>query len=127
MSANIGKLILRLMVGGLLLFHGLHKLQHGIGPIKSMVVGHGLPEILAYGVYVGEVLAPILLILGVYSRGWAGVIVVNMLMAAWLTNFRGLLSLGAYGAWGMETVMFYLLSALAIILLGSGKYAVRPD
>jgi len=127
MSANIGKLILRLMVGGLLLFHGLHKLQHGIGPVKSMVVGHGLPEVLAYGVYVGEVLAPILLILGVYSRGWAGVIVVNMLMAAWLTNFRGLLSLGAYGAWGMETVMFYLLSALAIILLGSGKYAVRPD
>jgi len=127
MSANIGKLILRLMVGGLLLFHGLHKLQHGIGPIKSIVVGHGLPEILAYGVYVGELLAPILLILGVYSRGWAGVIVVNILMAAWLTNFRGLLSLGAYGAWGMETVMFYLLSALAIILLGSGEYAVRPD
>jgi len=127
MSANIGKLILRLMVGGLLLFHGLHKLQHGIGPIKSMVVGHGLPEILAYGVYAGELLAPILLILGVYSRVWAGVIVVNMLMAAWLTNFRGTLGLGAYGAWGMETLMFYLLSALAIILLGSGKYAVRPD
>ena len=127
MSANIGKLILRLMVGGLLLFHGLHKLQHGIGLIKSMGVGHGLPEMLAYGVYVGEVLAPILLILGVYSRVWAGVIVVNMLMAAWLTNFRGVLGLGAYGAWGMETVMFYLLSALAIILLGSGKYAIRQD
>jgi len=50
-----------------------------------------------------------------------------MLMAAWLTNFRGVLGLGAYGAWGMETVMLYLLSALAIILLGSGKYAIRQD
>ena len=127
MSANIGKLILRLMVGGLLLFHGLHKLQHGIGAVKAMVVGHGLPEALAYGVYVGEVIAPLLLILGVYSRVWAGVIVVNMLMAIWLTNFSGMLSLNAYGGWGMEVVMFYLLSALAVALLGSGKYAIKRD
>ncbi|AKF25866.1 GntR family transcriptional regulator [Sulfurovum lithotrophicum] len=127
MSSNIGKLLLRLMLGGLLLFHGLYKLQHGIGSIKSMVVGHGLPEVLAYGVYVGEILAPLLLILGVYSRVWAGVIVLNMLMAVWLTNFKGMLGLGAFGAWEMETTMFYLLTALAITLLGSGKYAIRRD
>ena len=127
MSGDIGKLVLRVMLGGLLLFHGINKLQHGIGMVKSMVVGHGLPEVVAYGVYAGEILAPLLLILGINSRIWAGVIVVNMLMAIWLTNFKGMLTLGAHGAWGMEVVMFYLLSALAVALLGSGKYAIRRD
>ncbi len=127
MSGNIGRLILRIMVGGMLLFHGINKLQHGIGAVKAMVAGHGLPEVLAYGVYVGEILAPLLLLLGISSRVWAGIIVVNMLMAIWLTNFKGMLTLGAHGAWGMEAVMFYLLGALAITLLGSGRYAILRD
>jgi len=127
MSGNTGRLLLRLMLGGMLLFHGINKLQHGIGTIRNMVMGHGLPEILAYGVYVGEILAPLLLLLGISSRIWAGVIAVNMLMAIWLSDFKGMLALGAHGAWGMEVVMFYLLSAFAVILLGSGKYAVLPD
>jgi hypothetical protein len=37
------------------------------------------------------------------------------------------LTLGAHGAWGMETPMFYLLSALAVMLFGSGKYAIMRD
>ncbi|QOR61531.1 DoxX family protein [Sulfurovum indicum] len=127
MPNNIGKLILRLMVGGMLLFHGISKLQHGVGTIKGMLVGHGLPDILAYGVYVGEIIAPILLILGFHSRIWASIIALNMLMAIWLTNFKGMTTLGAHGAWGAETAMFYLLSALAISFIGSGAYAIRRD
>jgi putative oxidoreductase len=38
-----------------------------------------------------------------------------------------LTKLGAHGAWAVEVPMFYLLSALAIALLGSGKYAVMRD
>jgi len=127
MSENIGKLLLRIMLGGMLLFHGIYKLQHGIGAIKGMLTAHGLPSLLAYGVFVGEILAPILLILGFHSRVWAGIIALNMLMAIYLTNFKGMTSLGAYGTWGMESVAFYLTTALAITLLGSGKYAIRRD
>jgi putative oxidoreductase len=50
-----------------------------------------------------------------------------MLMAIYLTNFKGMTSLGTYGTWGMESVAFYLTTALALTLLGSGKYAVRRD
>jgi putative oxidoreductase len=127
MADNIGKLILRIMLGGLMLFHGTHKLFHGIGFIKGLVVAQGLPEILAYGVYVGEVLAPILLILGFRSRIWAGLIAVNMLVVIYLTQFGALLKLGAHGAWAVELQMFYLLSAVAIMFLGSGKYALSRD
>lgn len=127
MIENIGKLILRFMLGGMMLFHGIDKALHGIGFIKGLVQGQGLPEVLAYGVYVGEILAPLFLILGWKSRFWAGVVVVNMAVAIYLTQFKGLFTLGAHGAWGMEVPMFYLLSALAVMLLGSGKYAIMRD
>ena len=127
MPSNIGKLILRLMVGGLLLFHGFDKAIHGIGFIKSMVSAQGLPGLLAYGVYAGEILAPILLILGIQSRVWAGVIAINMLVAIYLTKMGALLSLGAHGAWALELPMFYLLSSLVIVFIGSGKYAIMRD
>ncbi len=127
MIENTGKLILRVMLGVMMLFHGINKAVNGIGFIKGLVAGQGLPEVLAYGVYVGEILAPLFLILGWKSRFWAGVIAVNMIVAVYLTHFKGLLTLGAHGAWGMEVPMFYLLSALAVMLLGSGKYAIMRD
>jgi len=127
MSEDIGKLLLRVMVGGLMLFHGVHKAIHGIGFIEALVVAHGLPAFLAYGVYVGEIVAPILLILGWRSRIWAGMIAFNMLAALYLTQMAAFLTLGGHGAWSVEVPMFYLLSALAITLIGSGKFAIRED
>ena len=35
---DAGKLLLRLAVGGLMLFHGLHKLLDGVGGISGMLV-----------------------------------------------------------------------------------------
>jgi putative oxidoreductase len=55
MTEDFGKLILRITLGGLLLFHGVHKLLNGIAPIKAMVTAHGIPDAVAYGVYLGEV------------------------------------------------------------------------
>ena len=127
MSEHIGKLLLRLMLGGLLLFHGVHKAIYGIGFIKSLVVAYGLPEILAYGVYVGEIVAPLLLILGWKSRIWAGVIAFNMAVAIYLTQISAFLKVGGHGAWALEVPMFYMLSALVVVFLGSGKYAIVKD
>lgn len=59
MKTDIGKLILRLMVGGLMLFHGLAKITHGIEFIKGTLLSKGLPELMSYGVYVGEVDRPV--------------------------------------------------------------------
>jgi len=127
MADNIGKLILRMMLGGMILFHGIDKALHGISFIKGMLKVHNLPEVLVYGVYVGEILAPIFVLIGWQSRMWAGVIGINMAMAIYLTQMSSLLKLGSHGAWAVETSMFYLLSAVAIMFLGSGKYAVTRD
>ncbi len=127
MSDSIGKLILRVMLGSMMLFHGIEKALHGIGFIKGLVHTQGVPDMLAYGVYVGEILAPIFLILGWKSRIWAGVIALNMFVAIYLTQMGAFLKLGGHGAWAVEVPMFYLLTALALVFLGSGKYAVHQD
>jgi len=127
MADDLGKLLLRLMLGGMMLFHGIDKALHGIGFLEGIMHVHGLPEVLAYGVFAGEILAPIFIMIGWKSRVWAGVMVINMAMAVYLTQFSALLKLGEHGAWAVEVPMFYLLSALAVVLLGSGKYAIIRD
>jgi len=127
MSEQLGKLLLRVMVGGMMLFHGIDKALHGISFIQGIVKVQGLPEVLAYGVYVGEILAPLFIILGWKSRIWASIIVVNMAVAIYLTQMKTFFTLGEHGAWAVEIPMFYLMSALVIVLIGSGKYAISRD
>ena len=124
---SVGKLILRIMVGGLLLFHGVDKIVHGIGFVEGLMRVQGLPEYLAFGVYIGEVLAPVMLLLGWRSRWWAGIIAFNMAAAIYLVHLKSVLALGAHGSWALETPALYLLGALAILFLGSGKYAISAD
>ncbi len=128
-NENAGKLILRLTVGLLMLFHGVAKLIHpdSLDFIRMGLSGLGLPELLAYGVYVGEVLAPLLLVAGVFSR-WGGIlIVVNMLFAIGLAHTGDLFALTDHGGYRLELQMFYLLGGLAVMFLGSGRYAIKPD
>ena len=127
MHENIAKLMLRVMVGGLMLFHGIHKATHGIAPIKGMLAAHHLPDFFAYGIYAGEILAPIFLIIGWKSRWWAGIIAVTMAGAIYLAHSKDIFAINAHGAWSIELPMLFFLSSLAIVLLGSGKYAIIRD
>jgi len=124
---SIGKLILRVMLGGLLLFHGVDKIAHGITFIENHMKILELPAYIAYGVYIGEIVAPILLILGWYSRVWAAIIALNMLVAIYLVSGKSFFQLASYGSWAMEIPAFYLMSALAILFLGSGSYVIKRD
>jgi len=124
LNADIAKLLLRVSLGSLMLFHGIHKVIHGIGGVKSMVVSAGLPEFLAYGVYVGELIAPLFIILGLYARVAATVLSVNILIAIYLA-YGFSLTLSKFGGLAWETPLLYLIMSLLVILLGSGKYAVN--
>lgn len=123
-SDDFGKLLLRVTIAGLLLFHGIHKLLNGIGGIEQTLTDKGLPGFIAYGVYVGEVLAPILVIIGFKCRAAAAVIAFNMAVAIGLRHMGDLTKLGGAGAWGVELQMLFLLGAVAIAFLGSGRYSI---
>jgi len=125
----IGKLILRLTLGALLLFHGVGKILHpdAVAPIVKNVAALGLPGVFAYAVYLGEVLAPVLILLGLFARLGGLLVVVNMIFALVLVHSSQLLTLSKSGGYGLELQAMYLFCGLAIAVLGSGRYAVRPD
>lgn len=125
MRNDVGRLILRLMLGVLLLMHGIAKLRGGVDPIAGMVGAAGLPEFVTYGVYIGEVIAPLLVIAGWYATIGAVVIAVNMLFAIGLAHGPELLALGRAGGWALELQGMYLFTAIAIALLGPGRYSVN--
>ncbi|MGD1325093.1 DoxX family protein [Pandoraea pnomenusa] len=121
---DLGKLILRLTLGILLLFHGINKVINGVGFIQGMITSHGLPGWLAYGVYLGEVLAPVLLILGVLTRLGGLLVVGNMIIAFTLVHFGQLGDLAKTRGWALELQGFYLFAGLCVMLFGAGRYSV---
>jgi putative oxidoreductase len=123
MQEDFGKLVARLGVGGLLLLHGVHKLLTGIGPIKDLAVAHGLPDLIAYGVYFGEIVGPVLLIFGLFTRIGALLIVIDMIFAVVLAGLANVGKLNAMGGYALELEMLYLVGGLSILLLGAGRYS----
>lgn len=124
-NQDIGKLILRLGLGVLILLHGIHKLTHGIEGIQTMLVNHNLPALLAWGVYAGEVLGPLMIILGFYTRIGSLLILVNMLFAFALAHMQQVFMLTKNGGWALELQGMYLIAALTLVFLGPGKYKLR--
>src|ERR1044072_2504173 len=116
-NADLGRLLLRLALGGLILFHGFAKLTGGIDPITGLVTAMGLPAFVAYGVYVGEVVAPVLLIVGWFSRIAALVIAINMVFALALAHRAELFKLAPSGGYALELQALYLIVAIAIALM----------
>ena len=125
----LGKLVLRLMLGTLMLFHGVSKLLHPatLDFISANLNGAGLPVMLAYGVYVGEIIAPLMIMLGFHARIGGLLVVINMIFAIFMVHSGDLLSLTEHGGWRLELQGFYLFSGVAVMLLGSGRMAVKPD
>jgi putative oxidoreductase len=126
-SVSVAKLLLRLTVAGLLLFHGIAKISNGIEAVVDMVESVGLPGVIAYGVYVGEVLAPILVILGWLTRLSAVVIAFNMLVAIFLGHAGELLVLNQFGGWAIELPLLYFVGAVVIVIFGPGRFALGHD
>jgi putative oxidoreductase len=121
---DAGKLVLRVVLGVLILLHGFAKIIGGPGFIMGLVAKAGLPAVLGYGVYIGEVEAPLLLIAGLITRAAALIVVVNMLVAIGMVHAGQIGQLNKQGGWELELQGMYLFGALAVALLGAGRYSL---
>ena len=121
---NTGLILLRITVGTLLFTHGLIKITNGVEGIANMLTSKGLPAFVAYGVYAGEIIAPILLVIGFRARLAAVVIFINMLVVFFIARPQDLFALNAMGLWEMELAAFYLFGSIILFFTGAGKYAV---
>ena len=123
-AADLGKLVLRVTLGVLMLLHGITKVIGGSASILGLVEKAGLPPSLGYLVYVGEVLAPILVIAGLWTRAAASVIAINMVVAVYLVHSAELFTLSKTGGWALELQGLYFFAAVAVALLGAGRFSV---
>ena len=121
MSEQFGKLLLRLGVGGLVLFHGAHRLLTGLDPVRDLLTSHKLPEALAYGVYLGEIVGPVLIILGLFTRIGAFLIAVEVLALVVLSGIPQMIAIAPDGGYALEVEALYFASAVALMAIGGGR------
>lgn len=108
--------LLRVSLALLMLFHGWAKIRYGIGSIEAKIAGFGAPGFLAYAVYLGEVVAPLLLLVGLWVVPAALVIAINMLVAFALVHTKQVLMLNNSGGWALELQAFYFVGALVVAM-----------
>lgn len=126
MKKNIdaGLLVLRLSIGILMLLHGIAKIQNGVSGTMGLIENAGLPAALGYLIYIGEVLAPLMLIAGFRSRLGALLVAGTMAFVMVFIQPDKFGQITPTGAWGLEVQGLFLFGSMAILIAGGGKYAV---
>jgi putative oxidoreductase len=124
-TAPYGALLLRLALGAMFLSHGLLKVfVFGIAGTVGYFESLGLPGAFAYLTILAEVGGGLLLILGVYARAIA-VVLIPVLAGAWIYAHadKGWLFSSPGGGW--EYIAFLIAASTALALAGDGALALR--
>lgn len=123
-NSDLGLLLTRIIISAPMLCYGISKLINGIDFIKSMMVEAGLPSFFAYGVYIGEVVAPLLMIVGIRTRISSLIFAINCLTIILLSQTQNILSLNEYGGWALELIAIYFVISISLFFTGGGRFAV---
>ncbi len=125
-NTDLAALALRVFSGALFIAHGLMKIfvftiPGTVGYFESL----GLPGVFAYLTILAELGGGLALILGIATRLAAVGVLPVLLGALWVHSGNGWVFSAEGGGW--EFPLFWAVVQVAILLLGSGKYAVRPS
>lgn len=126
-TQHIGLLILRISIAFTMLIYGITKLINGIDFIKGLLVQYELPSFLGYGIYIGEILAPILIIIGFRTKLAGLVFAINCLAAILMVQLPNLLKLNEFGGWAIGLIFIYMMFGIALFFTGAGKYALSTN
>lgn len=124
---DLGILISRVAIGLPMLVYGINKVIYGIDPIENLLTEKGLPSFFAYGVFLGEVVAPVLIIIGLRARLAGLVFAINCFTAIGLAQTANILKLNDYGGWALELLVIYMLIGISFLFTGSGKFSVSTN
>lgn len=105
----------------------MSKLLTGASGIKAMLAAYGLPEFIAYGTILGEVVAPIFIILGILTRPAALLVAFTMFIAWLMVGFDKTFLLDKTGAWAIESIVYFFVGSIALALMGAGRFSVMKS
>ena len=124
-NSDIGLLIVRIALGGIIFFHGFHKITHGIADQFQILANNGIPGVFIYFVYVSEVLAPVLIVLGIFTRLSSLSIFVTMIVIFYALPFP--IGMDEHGAMNIESQLYFLLLSVALFFTGPGRYTLKKN
>ncbi len=123
-NIDLGLFITRIAIGFPMSVYGIGKLIHGVGFIEDMMTMHGLPSFFAYGVFAGEIAAPVMLMIGFRARLAGLIFAANCFTAIILAQTANIFRLNEFGGWALEQLVIYMLVSISFFFTGAGKYAI---
>ena len=126
-NQDLSKLLLRISVAVMMLPHGITKLPFflGLGTAEGSLAKSGFPTSLAVLTNVGEIVGPLMILLGWKAKIGAVFVICTMFFALFVTVGLGLFGLDAIGDFKGEKALIYILVSLVIIFAGSGVCGMR--
>ncbi len=121
---NLAILLLRVSIPFTMLVYGINKLIMGVASIEMLLEQYGLPRVFAQGVFVGEIVAPLMIMLGFRTRLAGLLFAFNSLVAILLAQTQNIFRLNDFGGWSLELLAIYVTSGMVFYYLGAGKYAL---
>ena len=126
MSSNYGVTLLRVALGLMWIAHALLKLLVFTLPgTAQFFASVGFPAWLAYPVFAAELAGGVALLLGIYPRQAALLLVPVMAAAAWVHVPNGWVHTSPGGGW--EYPVFLVVASVALWLIGDGAWTLRSS
>lgn len=117
---DVGLLFLRIGVGIPFILHGIAKLTD-IAGTTGFFASIGLSSIFVYLVGFGELIAGIMILLGLWSAIGGWIVSITMAGAYILVKHK----MSFFGGYELDMVFFF--AGLALAMMGSGRYSIKKD
>lgn len=123
---DLGITILRVSLGIMWISHALLKWNvFTIAGFATWLDGQGLPAIMAWPIFLLELVGGIAILTGFYGRYFSTILLPVIIVATWTHLPNGWLHTSTGGGW--EYPLFLVVVSVAHILLGEGKYGVHQN
>jgi putative oxidoreductase len=121
--APYGIFLLRVAIGFDWIVHALLKTYRGMNTHEALLAKNGITPLLAWPTFSLEIIGGIAILLGWYTRQWAALLLVFLAVVVWVKWPVGWLYSNPGGGW--EYPMLWLVAQAALVLAGSGAFALR--
>ena len=121
--SQYGILLLRVAVGVDWIVHALLKTYRGMHTHEALLAKNGITSLLAWPTFGIELIGGCAILVGWYTRQWSAILLVFLAVVVWVKWPVGWLYSNAGGGW--EYPLFWLFAQLALLLAGSGAFALR--
>jgi putative oxidoreductase len=124
--SDFGLLLLRVLVGLALMYHGWLKVQGGVEEFAARAVeplGFPVPILFAWLATAAELIGGFFLFLGLWTRWAAFALAINMAVASFGRGM-GMPIIAPGAPHTMELPLAYLAIVTALLIMGSGRFAI---